>query len=59
MTDNAIAKEVSDLNGYFMKEDTQMANKHVKRCFIELVIREVQNKFTMQFYYSPTSMAKI
>lgn len=33
-----------------------MANQHVKRCFTELVIRQMQkNKTTMQFYYAPTS----
>lgn len=41
-----------------MKEDTQGADKHVKSCFTELVVREMQTITTVQSNYT-TGMAKI
>ena len=47
------------MNRPLTEEKTQMANKHMKRCSVVLVTREMQNKITARGHFTPTRLGKI
>ena len=48
-----------NLNRLFIKEDTQMANKHMEIYSESYVIRELQIRITLKYYHTPIRMAQI